>query len=653
MANIRGQPLQVLGAKELNSRSNLQQKYEHNRIEKPATKKKREKLSSLCKTPPSTIRTRGGREYNRGSCLGEGGFARCFQIKDDTGRVFAAKTIAKASIKNEKTKTKLLSEIKIHKSMSHPNIVQFIDCFEDDVNVYILLEICPNQSLMDLLKRRKILTEPEVRFFMVQIIGAIKYMHSRRVIHRDLKLGNIFFDPDMNLKIGDFGLAAVLAAGKSRKYTICGTPNYIAPEVLNGKVAGHSFEVDTWSIGVMMYALLFGKPPFQSKEVNEIYERIKINDYSFPIDKDVSEEAKQVISDILNTNPLKRPSMDEILQYPWFRTGGFPSSLPKDILISEPDFGFISPQVSLQNFVNVQRAAGLISSDAVSSRNPIEILKSDLESEKPKKILPHSLSPGNTKSKYREMVVTDPKVIRRFSSEINTTPPSLLKADEILAKECLDGLDGINGCQRQVRMRAVTSQVQIDEKPVLVSKWVDYSNKHGFSYQLSTNDIGVLFNNGNTMLKLSNGQDLWYIINDLDKGWIAENYPVNQLPYGLKKEGEIVSFFAKYMKSNLCKVSNEDSVRSDDVWLRRYNRCDHYVMFELSNGSFQFNFRDHHKLCLSNKGTVITYISPNRSAHSYPLVDVLKYGGIPGHQDLGFEEKFCLMKDALREKAVV
>lgn len=650
MANARGQPLQVLASKELNSRTNLQarnQQYEQHRIEKP--KKKREKLSSLCKTPPSTIRTRGGREYNRGSCLGEGGFARCFQIKDDSGRVFAAKTIAKASIKNEKTKTKLLSEIKIHKSMSHPNIVQFVDCFEDDVNVYILLEICPNQSLMDLLKRRKVLTEPEVRFFMVQIIGAIKYMHSRRVIHRDLKLGNIFFDPEMNLKIGDFGLAAVLPPGKNRKYTVCGTPNYIAPEVLTGKVTGHSFEVDTWSIGVMMYALLFGKPPFQSKEVQEIYERIKENDYHFPIDKDVSDEAKELITDILSTNPLRRPSMDEILQYPWFR-GTFPPSLPKDILVSEPEFGALSPLTSLQNFYNVQKGSGLVNS---VSKNPIEILRSDLESEKPRKILPHSLSPGNTKSKYREMVVTDPKMIRRISAEIKTTPPTLLKSDEILAKECLDALNGINISQRQARMRSVTGSVQITTKPVLVSKWVDYSNKHGFSYQLSTNDIGVLFNNGHTMLKLANGRDVWYIVNDANEGWIADSYNIEQLPSGLKREGEIVNFFAKYMKTNLCKVSNEDSERSDDVWLRRYNRCDPYVMFELSDGSFQFNFRDHHKLCISSKGTIITYISPSRSAHSYPLVDVLRYGGIPGHQEIGFEEKFNLMKDALREKAVV
>ncbi len=133
-----------------------------------------------------------------------------------------------------------------------------------------------------MLRKRKRLTEPEVRFFMLQILGATKYMHDKRVIHRDLKLGNLFLDSKMNVKLGDFGLAALLVDDNERKRTICGTPNYITPEVLCDNGVGHSYEVDLWSIGVIMYpliilivdiryALLVGKPPFQSKEVKSIY----------------------------------------------------------------------------------------------------------------------------------------------------------------------------------------------------------------------------------------------------------------------------------------------------------------------------------------------------------------------------------------------
>lgn len=140
----------------------------------------------------------------------------------------------------------------MHQSMDHPNIVKFIECFEDNQNVYILLEMCSNKTLMDMHRRRKRFTEPEARYFMIQILGAVKYMHSRRVIHRDLKLGNIFLDENMHVKIGDFGLAALLLSDSERKKTICGTPNYIAPEVLFGKQDGHSLEVDIWSVGIIL-----------------------------------------------------------------------------------------------------------------------------------------------------------------------------------------------------------------------------------------------------------------------------------------------------------------------------------------------------------------------------------------------------------------
>lgn len=136
------------------------------------------------------------------------------------------------------------------------------------------LELCHNGSLMDMLRRRKRFTEPEARFFMVQLIGACHYMHTHQVIHRDLKLGNIFLDRHMSVKVGDFGLAALIENPGERKKTICGTPNYIAPEVLFDTANGHSFEVDTWSIGVILYTLVVGRPPFQTKDVKAIYKYV-------------------------------------------------------------------------------------------------------------------------------------------------------------------------------------------------------------------------------------------------------------------------------------------------------------------------------------------------------------------------------------------
>ena len=117
--------------------------------------------------------------------------------------------------------------------------------------------------------------------YTLQIVSGLKYLHSNRVIHRDLKLGNLFLNDKMEIKVGDFGLATKLDFDGERKRTICGTPNYIAPEVLEGK-GGHSYEVDIWSLGVIIYTLIIGKPPFETTDVKATYKRIKENNYSFP-----------------------------------------------------------------------------------------------------------------------------------------------------------------------------------------------------------------------------------------------------------------------------------------------------------------------------------------------------------------------------------
>lgn len=115
---------------------------------------------------------------------------------------------------------------------------------------------------------------------MLGIVSGVKYIHSQRIIHRDLKLGNIFIDGKFNVKIGDFGLATKLEFKRECKRTVCGTPNYIAPEVLEGK--GYHFEVDIWSIGVILYTFYYGIPPFETEDANSTYQKIKDCNYIIP-----------------------------------------------------------------------------------------------------------------------------------------------------------------------------------------------------------------------------------------------------------------------------------------------------------------------------------------------------------------------------------
>ncbi|KAI5122621.1 hypothetical protein M0805_008710 [Coniferiporia weirii] len=309
-------------------------------------------------SPPQVIRDNTHSvSYSRVGFLGEGGFARVYEVQDRTGLRQAIKVVTKDSLKTKKAKTKLYAEIKIHRSLHHPNIVRFGDCFEDTENVYMTLELCESGSLMDMLRRRRRFTEPESRFFLVQLIGACHYMHTNQVIHRDLKLGNLFLDQDMNVKVGDFGLAALIENPGERKKTICGTPNYIAPEVLFDTANGHSFEVDTWSIGVILYTLVIGRPPFQTKEVKTIYKRIRDNEYDFPQERPVSLEVQDLIQQILTHDPQQRPTLHDIVDHRFFTSGIVPSQIPRTAQDRAPDFHHITRAVSKLNLERLRKSA--------------------------------------------------------------------------------------------------------------------------------------------------------------------------------------------------------------------------------------------------------------------------------------------------------
>ena len=277
------------------------------------------------------------KKYAKGKFLGKGGFAKCYEFTSlEKNRVLAAKIIPKASLKKTRHRQKLLSEIRIHRSLNHPHVVKFEHVFEDNENVYILLEMCTNQTLNELKKRRKRLLEFEAQYYMFQMVDALRYLHRNRVIHRDLKLGNLFLSDKLEIKLGDFGLAARLEFDNEKRHTVCGTPNYLAPEVLNNRT-GHSYEVDVWSLGVVLYALVVGKPPFETSEVKATYQKIKKGIYKFPETIKLSENVKSLITKIFQLDPSKRPTLDQIMEDPFLNGGqGIPKSMHISTLAMAP-----------------------------------------------------------------------------------------------------------------------------------------------------------------------------------------------------------------------------------------------------------------------------------------------------------------------------
>jgi len=289
------------------------------------------------------------RRYAKGRLLGKGGFARVYELQNlHTKQKYAAKVIPKSTLTKPRTKQKLYSEIKIHRSLSHKNIVKFEQYFEDFENVYILLELCNNETLSELIRRRKKLTELEVQFYVAQLLEVLEYVHSQSVIHRDLKLSNLFLNEKLQLKLGDFGLACKLERENQLRHTICGTPNYIAPEILEEK-QGHSYPVDIWSVGVIIYTLLAGKPPFETSNVKTTYNRIRKNTYSFP--EGISPQAKHLISLILQLDPNSRPPVTYLLSHEFFKMNSLPPTMPISTLAVPPSEKF------LQNYTAPTRSS--------------------------------------------------------------------------------------------------------------------------------------------------------------------------------------------------------------------------------------------------------------------------------------------------------
>lgn len=173
----------------------------------------------------------------------------------------------------------ITNELNIHKSLKHPNIVEFIEYFNIRGDLFIIMSLCENKSLRDYVKVRGHLATDECRYFVRQILMGVCYMHDKGVIHRDLKLSNILLDGNSRVKICDFGLAIRSNDLRLDQKHICGTTNYLAPEVFNRE--GFSFSSDIWAVGVITYLLLFDTLPFLAEHSTDTIQRIRKIKYRF------------------------------------------------------------------------------------------------------------------------------------------------------------------------------------------------------------------------------------------------------------------------------------------------------------------------------------------------------------------------------------
>ena len=249
--------------------------------------------------------------------MGSGGFAVVYSGEElPSHRPIAIKCIPKTRITDPRVKDKLISEVEIHRSLHHPNVVEFRGVFQDDNYVYILLELCPNGTVLDMLKKHMPFDEDTAANVAKQVLQALVYLHKKKVIHRDLKLQNFLLGENNVLKVADFGLSAQLEDDDDKRMTICGTPGYLSPEVIDHR-DGQTYSVDIWATGVCTFLMLTGRQPFQSKDKHQTYRKIKQVNYSWPPEPKVSEIARNFVDSALQRDPNLRPDAETLLKHPF------------------------------------------------------------------------------------------------------------------------------------------------------------------------------------------------------------------------------------------------------------------------------------------------------------------------------------------------
>ncbi|XP_055317130.1 calcium/calmodulin-dependent protein kinase type 1 isoform X2 [Sitodiplosis mosellana] len=250
--------------------------------------------------------------------LGTGAFSevRLAESKENSNQLFAVKIIDKKALKGKEDS--LENEIKVLRRLTHPNIVQLLETYEDKNKVYLIMELVTGGELFDRIVEKGSYTEKDASGLIRQVLEAVDYMHEQGVVHRDLKPENLLYyspDEESKIMISDFGLSKMEDSGIMA--TACGTPGYVAPEVLAQKPYGKA--VDVWSIGVISYILLCGYPPFYDENDANLFAQILKGEFEFdsPYWDEISDSAKDFIQNLMCVNVDKRYTCKQALAHPW------------------------------------------------------------------------------------------------------------------------------------------------------------------------------------------------------------------------------------------------------------------------------------------------------------------------------------------------
>ena len=336
----------------------------------------------------------------------------------------------------------------------------------------------------------------------------------------------------MEVKLGDFGLAAKLEFDSEKRHTICGTPNYIAPEILENR-NGHSYEVDMWSLGVIIYTLTVGRPPFETPDVKSTYKKIKMCAYSFPEHIPLSDNVKDIINKILCLDPSKRLTIEGTLNHPFLNNGlNIPRYLPLSTLACPPSSNYLKQYINNSQNNDYNK----FSSTSQQQGSTMNLTKQD--------------GAGGSTKNFNNL-------------NKNITTPS----------------------------NNQTSANSASKQEVYVKKWVDYSTKYGLGYLLSNGSVGVFFNDCTKIILNGTKEYFEYIERRAsDRVDIMSCYTLSMYPKELHKKVTLLQHFRSYLEGLKTQSTNptddckpHQSGQQPLVYLKKWMKTRHAIMFRLSN----------------------------------------------------------------------
>ncbi|CAO2194133.1 unnamed protein product [Urochloa humidicola] len=264
--------------------------------------------------------------YELGRILGQGTFAKVYHARNlASNQSVAIKVIDKEKVLRAGMIDQIKREISVMRLVRHPNIVQLHEVMASKSKIYFAMEYVRGGELFARVARGR-LKEDAARKYFHQLIGAVDFCHSRGVYHRDLKPENLLVDENGNLKVSDFGLSALQECQKQDGllHTTCGTPAYVAPEIINKK-GYDGAKADIWSCGVILFVLLAGYLPFHDTNLMEMYRKISKGEVKYP--NWFSSDLRRFMSRLLDPNPNNRITIEKLVEYPWFKKGYKPAVL--------------------------------------------------------------------------------------------------------------------------------------------------------------------------------------------------------------------------------------------------------------------------------------------------------------------------------------